>query len=1375
MNNTNYYAQQSQVQQPPPQQQQSASSLHGFPPGQMSVQQMQEMQSKILAQDYGRKQHPSQQLQQQPHQLNPQHPQSFGMAHSAANPSALNGPSSSSRPGSVGPGAVVNGVVNGHIGHPQGGAFDHHQFAAPGHMQLGQPGTHSQHAPQAGHHEHQPQMGGYQQQYSSRTGHPPGAPMMNGNVSIPQRTPHSHPSPLQSTQTQNIAQIRRGVSMNMSTGTVQPIANRAASSNIPASDFGVQQHNAGLSYNTSTRGLQGVNQGGGAPGVNGGVNHLQMGGQTQNPNVPPSQMSMQMRTNTTVVANGIPMQHQHQHPRSSTRAPSQMGPNSALLGGAVGSPRMNGAVPASVPGVPHPMATRASSMGPSYISGPASQSGHSSQPQMGNPAGPSSSTAGPSTGTFAVAPSGAPANMPIDARQHQIQQQMQPIPQASHPAPTQITGKGAAEAEAAKSQRTRPSDAPPNVIAQTLAQINPALKTINQAVTNVRVLPFASDPSDVTHGGELPVLSEKDLLQMKEVTKKDEEYEALWRGTRDRMSQEMEEAVGGTVKWWEKDLAAPDSVEERTRLEIVWPDQSRQLREKRRERKEIRLPRPSRAASRRPEELVPIRIEIEHENHRLRDTFVWNLNDPVVTPEIFAHTTCLDLDLPHYFISQFGSQLKQQLSEYSTHKLEYPTPMDIEESKVKIKAPLLAGRLDSMDEEVWSRWRKRLRVSEDGSHSGVRAGHGRENSRNEADLSDSQSVDGSERGTMDDVFDADTSLTSIEDEDEMVGELRILIKLDITVGSINLSDQFEWDISDSNNSPELFAEVYCRDLGLAGDFRTAIAHDIREQIYAYKKCLAVVGYPFDGSSVQDDDLKTVFLPAIKRTARTLEDAETYTPLLNYLSEGEMERLEKEREKEIRRKKRPGRGRAKALSDRDPVKTQRTLLGATEIHNGMPPPAVVPMGGTVRRAAAQAASATIASLAASENSDRPYGVMMTPPIVHERPQPVQPVAPPPPAKPTKRQKSIQLRAPTLPDDIFHPRSRLSITRSVATTPVKPSSSRAPTAKEVADAKIKEYAEGLHPCIVNGKWHCSVCGCPEDIAIGRRKGPLGEKTMCGDCGKFYHRHRRPNDQVEYNTDPIYHLTKRRSNEELRRIQRRGMGYRASHMAPIPLPDASNSRGDSPLSDDDDDDDDDDVPLASRRSKQPSVNRIQSPDLSDLDSNAGDSKPLIQVTAQAKDAKASAAPERLLSPPAEVKPMSQPEQTPTASPAMNRSWPNGANTSPVPPQSSPAVPSPRVPRRLPQALRDPYFLRMLLSGCNDRPLQPGADPAAPPEWRLKCFDCPGKLYTPGPNETLDNFIVHLKNRNHRNNVFKRQNEAKQSTTPTPTTTTITNAATS
>lgn len=36
-----------------------------------------------------------------------------------------------------------------------------------------------------------------------------------------------------------------------------------------------------------------------------------------------------------------------------------------------------------------------------------------------------------------------------------------------------------------------------------------------------------------------------------------------------------------------------------------------------------------------------------------------------------------------------------------------------------------------------------------------------------------------------------------------------------------------------------------------------------------------------------------------------------------------------------------------------------------------------------------------------------------------------------------------------------------------------------------------------------------------------------------------------------------------------------------------------------------------------------------------------------------------------------------------------------------------------------------------------------------RIRCHDCPGKLYTPGPEATVGNFEVHLKNRQHRERV--------------------------
>ncbi|EXX60825.1 hypothetical protein RirG_176400 [Rhizophagus irregularis DAOM 197198w] len=42
----------------------------------------------------------------------------------------------------------------------------------------------------------------------------------------------------------------------------------------------------------------------------------------------------------------------------------------------------------------------------------------------------------------------------------------------------------------------------------------------------------------------------------------------------------------------------------------------------------------------------------------------------------------------------------------------------------------------------------------------------------------------------------------------------------------------------------------------------------------------------------------------------------------------------------------------------------------------------------------------------------------------------------------------------------------------------------------------------------------------------------------------------------------------------------------------------------------------------------------------------------------------------------------------------------------------------------------------------------------FRIKCSDCPGRLYQPGPGLSLENFEIHLKNRDHRFNVEKRLN---------------------
>ena len=121
-------------------------------------------------------------------------------------------------------------------------------------------------------------------------------------------------------------------------------------------------------------------------------------------------------------------------------------------------------------------------------------------------------------------------------------------------------------------------------------------------------------------------------------------------------------------------------------------------------------------------------------------------------------------------------------------------------------------------------------------------------------------------------------------------EMRVLIKLNITIGQHTLVDQFEWDINNPCNSPEDFAAAMARDLSLSGEFTTAIAHCIREQSQLFTKSLFSVGHPFDGRPVEDSDLVSAFLQTpLPSVFRPQQQAKEYAPYMYELSEADLER------------------------------------------------------------------------------------------------------------------------------------------------------------------------------------------------------------------------------------------------------------------------------------------------------------------------------------------------------------------------------------------------------------------------------------------------------------------------------------------------------
>ncbi len=250
------------------------------------------------------------------------------------------------------------------------------------------------------------------------------------------------------------------------------------------------------------------------------------------------------------------------------------------------------------------------------------------------------------------------------------------------------------------------------------------------------------------------------------------------------------------------------------------------------------------------DELVPIRLDIEWDKIRLRDTFTWNLHDRVVSPDLFAQQLVEDFKLPLEqcgpLIQQVSASIKEQIQDFHPHVF--------------------------IDEEA---------------------------------------------------LDPHLPYNSYKDD-----EMRINIKLNITIGQHTLVDQFEWEINNSWNSPEEFAKSMTRDLSLAGEFTTAIAHSIREQSQLFTRSLYVTGHPFDGRPIEDQELKSGFLASpMPSSLRPYQAAKEFTPYLYELNEAELEKTELSLSREERRQKRSvNRRGGPALPDlKDRRRTIRTLL------------------------------------------------------------------------------------------------------------------------------------------------------------------------------------------------------------------------------------------------------------------------------------------------------------------------------------------------------------------------------------------------------------------------------------------------------------------
>jgi len=117
---------------------------------------------------------------------------------------------------------------------------------------------------------------------------------------------------------------------------------------------------------------------------------------------------------------------------------------------------------------------------------------------------------------------------------------------------------------------------------------------------------------------------------------------------------------------------------------------------------------------------------------------------------------------------------------------------------------------------------------------------------------------------------------------------RLVIKLNVHVGNISLVDQFEWDMTEPENSPEQFATKLCAELGLGGEFVTAIAYSIRGQISWHQRTYAYSESP---------------QPTVEVAIRARNDSEQWCPFLETLTDAEMDKKIRDQDRNTRRMRR----------------------------------------------------------------------------------------------------------------------------------------------------------------------------------------------------------------------------------------------------------------------------------------------------------------------------------------------------------------------------------------------------------------------------------------------------------------------------------------
>lgn len=273
--------------------------------------------------------------------------------------------------------------------------------------------------------------------------------------------------------------------------------------------------------------------------------------------------------------------------------------------------------------------------------------------------------------------------------------------------------------------------------------------------------------------------------------------------------------------------------------------------------------------------------------YRLKDIFLWNLHENLTTTDQFAQTMVQDLDLPSkaQMASEISKQIRTQLEEYAGVALH---PLFHSQQTETANGPVTTIKQGPGSRDISAT------PAASGNATPLQNGLNQPNGISPVKKTDNVPSEG--------VTASAEAITPDSDDFNPDDMYRCIVNLNVNLSNLLYTDKFEWSLLHPPGTAEMFAKQTCADLGLPGEWISAMTHAIYEAVLKLKKdaCESgglVGGY---GGEIPND-------AAHGADAGWRYDnehlADEWEPKVELLSKEEIEKREGDRERQIRRVRR----------------------------------------------------------------------------------------------------------------------------------------------------------------------------------------------------------------------------------------------------------------------------------------------------------------------------------------------------------------------------------------------------------------------------------------------------------------------------------------